>query len=51
MRKSHVKAAEYRRLAEAADALAAASSLEHVREKHAQAAAKWNELAGLDERA
>jgi hypothetical protein len=50
MRKKQVRAAEYRLLAQAADALAEASPLAHVREKHEQAAARWTELALLDER-
>jgi len=50
MQKRQDRAAEYRRLAQAADALADASSLDHVREKHEQASARWAELAELDER-
>ena len=44
------KAAEYRRLATAAGLLADTSALAHVREKHAQAAARWMALAAMDER-
>ena len=48
--KKLVRAAEYRRLAIAAGALAEASPLAHVREKHEEAAARWTALALLDER-
>jgi hypothetical protein len=44
------RAAEYRRLAAAADVLAEASTLAHVRQKHQQAATTWAALAELDER-
>jgi hypothetical protein len=47
--KRDVRAAEYRRLATAAGALAEATPLPHVREKHETAAARWTELAILDE--
>lgn len=50
VRKRQVRAAEYRRLALAADGLAQASLLSHVREKHEEAAARWTALAILDER-
>lgn len=50
MRTKHDRAVEYRRLADAAQALADASLLDHVRAKHAQAAARWTELAEMDER-
>ena len=50
MRKSMARAAEYRRLAIAAGALAETSLLANVREKHEQAAAKWTALAILGER-
>lgn len=50
MRTKHDRAAEYRRLATAAEALADASTLDHVREKHLQAAATWTSLALMDER-
>ena len=49
MRTREVRAAEYRSLALAADFLAAASPLAHVREKHERAAARWTTLALLDE--
>ncbi|MBW8813000.1 MAG: hypothetical protein JF588_06200 [Caulobacterales bacterium] len=49
LRKRDARAVEYRRLAIAADALAAASLLAHVREKHEHAAARWIALAVLDE--
>lgn len=48
--KRATRAAEYRRLASAADRTAEASVLAHVREKHEQAAAQWTALALLDER-
>lgn len=44
-----VSAAEYRRLALEASALAAASQLERVREKHELAAERWGILAEADE--
>jgi len=50
MRKNEARAAEYRRLASEAEALAQSSLLAHVREKHGQAAARWTALALLDER-
>jgi len=50
MRNRDVRAVEYRRLATAALAMADASALAHVREKHEHAAATWAALAELDER-
>ena len=50
MRNRDVRAVEYRRLATAAQALADASPLDHVREKHERAASTWAALAELDER-
>ena len=50
MRTRQVRAAEYRSLAIAAGALAEASLLGHVRDKHERAAARWTTLAELDER-
>jgi hypothetical protein len=47
--KKQVKAAEYRRFAAQATALAAASPLDHVREKHQLAADRWGALAALEE--
>jgi hypothetical protein len=47
--KRQVRAAEYRRLALAADTLAENSLLAHVREKHELASARWTALAVLDE--
>ena len=47
--KRQVKAAEYRRLATQASALAVASPLAHVREKHELAADRWGVLAALEE--
>lgn len=47
--KRQIRAAEYRDLAQQSSALAAASPLEHVREKHEQAAARWSLLAAMDE--
>jgi hypothetical protein len=47
--KRQVRAAEYRRMAMAADTLAENSALANVREKHEQAAARWTALAVLDE--
>lgn len=44
-----VKAAEYRDRASDASALAVASMLAHVREKHETAAARWTQLAALNE--
>ena len=44
------KLEEYRRLALQATALAQASGLDHVREKHEKAALQWSELALLEER-
>jgi hypothetical protein len=49
MRDRQLRAAEYRELASAARALADASPLAHVREKHEEAAARWTALAALDE--
>jgi len=48
--KRQVRAASYRDLAAGAAAAAAASLLSNVREKHELAAARWGELAALDER-
>lgn len=48
--KRQVKAAEYRDRASDASALASASVLDHVREKHETAAARWIQLAALNER-
>ncbi|MGH3428611.1 MAG: hypothetical protein ACRDQZ_13760 [Mycobacteriales bacterium] len=48
--KREARAAEYRRLAREASAVAATSPLDHVREKHALAAQRWRDLAVLDER-
>lgn len=50
MLKSQIKANEYRGRALDASALAEASPLERVREKHELAAATWTELAALQER-
>jgi hypothetical protein len=50
MLKSHIKADEYRGRAIDSAALAEASVLDRVREKHELAAARWTELAGLQER-
>jgi hypothetical protein len=44
-----VRAAEYRRLALEAAALAAASPLDQVRAKHELAAETWRGLAAIDE--
>jgi hypothetical protein len=49
MLQRQVRAAEYRRLSDQASALAAGSPLWNVREKHEVAAARWAELAALDE--
>jgi hypothetical protein len=51
VRTSLNRAAEYRRLAEAANALVDSSQLANVREKHEVAAARWTDLADLAERA
>ncbi|MGA0599379.1 hypothetical protein ACO2Q3_01595 [Caulobacter sp. KR2-114] len=51
MRNRQVRATEYRRLADVAGALAEASPLAHVREKHARAAASWAALAQISEHA
>lgn len=48
--KRQVKAAEYRDRASDASALAMSSQLAHVREKHETAAARWIQLAALNER-
>lgn len=48
--KREARAAEYRRLALAADAQVEATLLPQVREKHELAAARWRALAELDER-
>ncbi len=45
----HVRAAVYRERASEAGALAAASILDHVRDKHERAALRWRELAAIDE--
>ena len=50
MRRNLDRAAEYRRLAQESSALAQASLLDHVREKHTRAAATWTALAQSDER-
>jgi|GEM_PF-6204057 len=42
------RAAVYRVRACEAVALAAASALDHVREKHERAAVRWSELAAID---
>ena len=44
-----IQATEYRGRAADASALAAASQLDHVREKHEMAAARWRALAELNE--
>jgi len=51
VRTSLSRAAEYRRLADAANALVDSSQLANVREKHEVAAARWTDLADLAERA
>ena len=51
MHKKRIKAEEYRRLACDASALARASELDNVREKHELAAAQWTSLAEHEERA
>jgi hypothetical protein len=43
------RAVQYRDLAEKSAALAAASPLDHVREKHEMAALRWAVLAAMDE--
>jgi hypothetical protein len=48
--KRQIQAAEYRDRALAASALAAASLLDRVREKHEEAAARWWSLVALSER-
>jgi hypothetical protein len=47
--KRQTRAAEYRAYAKQAQALADASPLAHVREKHELAAARWEDLAVKDE--
>jgi len=47
--KRRIQATEYRGRALDASALAAASLLDHVREKHETAAARWQALAALNE--
>jgi hypothetical protein len=47
--KRQLRAAEYRALAAQSAALADATPLEHVREKHRLAAARWTALAEVDE--
>lgn len=49
MPKKPAKYEEYRRLAADATALAAASTLDHVREKHETAALQWTTLAASEE--
>lgn len=49
MPKKPVKAEEYRRFAAEAAALAVASSLNHLREKHLNAALQWAVLAAKEE--
>jgi hypothetical protein len=48
MLQREARAAAYRQLAVQASALAHSSTLEHVREKHQLAAARWTTLAALD---
>jgi hypothetical protein len=48
--RKQTRADEYRRLADVATALAEASPLDNVREKHVLAAEKWTNLAKLDDR-
>ena len=48
--KRQIRAAEYRALALQSAALADATPLDHVREKHHLAAARWTALAEIDER-
>jgi hypothetical protein len=48
--KRRMMTAEYRELARQASALAAASPLDNVREKHEQAALQWTALAELNDR-
>lgn len=48
--KRQAMAAEYRELARKSAAIAAASLLDNVREKHARAALQWEVLAALNER-
>jgi len=48
--KRQQRAAANRALACASEALAAASVLDNVREKHGLAALRWRELAAMDER-
>ena len=47
LRNREARLAEYERLAAHASALAEASTLAHVREKHELAAAQWRSLAGM----
>jgi hypothetical protein len=47
---NRIKAADYRSKAKAASALAEASALTLVRQKHASAASAWTELAEAEER-
>lgn len=49
MPRTPTKCEDYRRFAADAEVLAAASSLDHVRAKHAGAAARWTALADLEE--
>ena len=47
--KRQLRAALYRGLADEATVIAAATTLANVREKHERAAARWVELAEMDE--
>ncbi|HEX4179346.1 MAG TPA: hypothetical protein VHY32_01005 [Caulobacteraceae bacterium] len=49
LQRRQARAMEYRGRAIEASALAQASNLDNVREKHVRAAARWNALADLDE--
>lgn len=49
MHKKQIRADEYRRLADEAAALAKASDLDNVRDKHELAAAQWTVLAEQQE--
>jgi hypothetical protein len=50
MNKRQIKADEFRELANAATASAAATNLAHVREKFTRAASVWTQLADDEER-
>ena len=50
MNRRQIKADEFRALADAAAASAAASDLAHVREKFTRAASVWTELANDEDR-